>query len=147
MPEGVLILLLLQDWLVLSWAECLFPPHSAVAQPGSLLKGILAFSSCLGIGFQQQQKLSWQIKGPQNYSMHGICIYCVILPASDMGGVGEEEKMEDILLHSCIFTLTSLIGEQGGQSTLKPSICTFQYQHAAMLVITLTKVVIWLLLR
>lgn len=33
-----------------------------------------------------------------------------------MGGGGEEEKMEDILQHSCIFTLTSLIGERGGQT-------------------------------
>lgn len=68
--------------------------------------------------------------------MHGICIYCVILPASDMGGGGEEEKMEDILLHSCIFTLTSLIGERGGQTIYneainlhfsKPAHCNAQY--------------------
>lgn len=57
---------------------------------------------------QQQQQ-----QGPQNYSAHGICIYCVILPASDKGGGGEEEKMEDRLLHSCIFTLTCLIRKRG----------------------------------
>lgn len=71
MPEGVLSLflsrlspqpLLSQAWPVQSRAECLlFYSHSAL--PGSLLKGILAFSSRPGVWFRQQQKLSWQIKG------------------------------------------------------------------------------------
>lgn len=76
-----------------------------------------------------------QQQGPQNYSAHGICIYCVILPASDKGGGGEEEKMEDRLLHSCIFTLTCLIRKRGrGEEReragrclpVKPSISAFQ---------------------
>lgn len=32
---------------------------------------------------QQQQR-----QGPQNYSAHSVCIYCVILSASDKGGGG-----------------------------------------------------------
>lgn len=148
MPEGVLSpflfrlspqLLLSQAWPVRSRAECLlFYSHSALL--GSLLKGILAFSSRPGVWFRQQQKLSWQIKGsgPQNYGAHSICIYCVILSASDKGGGGEEEKMEDRLLHSCVFTLTCLISERGGQTVYSEAInqpfsirlsSTLQYSH------------------
>lgn len=133
MPEGALspFLSLLSPQLQLSQArpvesraECLLF-YSDSALSGSLLKGILAFSSCPGFWFRQQQKLSWQIKGsgPQNYGAHSICIYCVILPASDnKGGGREEEKMEDRLLHSCVFTLTCLIRERGVQTVYSEAI-------------------------
>lgn len=134
MPEGALSpflyhrfpqLLLSQAWPVQCRVELsafLFCSHSG--PPGSLLKGILAFSSRPGVWFRQQQKLSRQIKGSgrQNYSAHSICIYCVILPASDKGGGGEEEKLEDRLLRSCVFTLTCLIRERGGQTVCSEAI-------------------------
>ena len=132
MPEGALSpflsplspqLLLSKAWPVQSKAECLlFYSHCAL--PGSLLKGILAFSSRLFVWFRQQQKLSWQIKssGARNYSAHSICIYCVILPSTDKEGGGEAEKMEDRLLHSCVSTLTCLIREIGGQTVYSEAI-------------------------
>lgn len=74
MPEGVLSpflsrlssqLLLSQAWPVQSRAElsASFSALTLPALPGSLLKGILAYSSRPGVWFRQQQNLSWQIKG------------------------------------------------------------------------------------
>lgn len=75
---------------------------------------------------RQQQ---WQ--GPQNYSAHGLCIYCVILPASDKGGGGENGGQAAAFMYLYVDVSHQ---EEGGSgcgrepdAAASPSISTFQY--------------------
>ena len=141
MPEGVLSPFLShlssQSLLTQAWpVSASFSALTLPVLPGSLLKGTLAFSSRPGVWFRQQQKMSWQIKGSRVPELQ--CTWHLYLlrhsPRLWQGWRrrrgGEEEKMEDTLLHSCVFTLTGLIRKRGGRtrwSTLEPSISSFQH--------------------
>lgn len=136
MPEGVLSPflsrlspqpLLSQAWPAQTRAECLlFLLSLCCCSAWQFIKGNTSFFLAPGRLISTAAEAVMADKrqqGPRiTVHTHSICIYCVILPASDKGGGGEEEKMEDRLLHSCVFTLTRLIRERGGQTVYSEAI-------------------------
>lgn len=125
MPEGALSSFLFQDfpqlqplhrqaWPVQSRAKCLL---FCCALPGSLLKALLAFfplmPECLILTVAEAVTADKKTMGPR-ITVHTASVFTASFPVPLTRK--EEEKMEDRLLHSCVFILTCFISKRGRQS-------------------------------